>query len=305
MNPLSPEFWQLYGMPLAGGLATALACSVLSVFVVLRRMSFIGEGIAHAAFGGVGVALLASLVLADLRWPLARDLIVSAFCMATALGIGVTARRGRLGEDTSIGIWLVAGMALGVVLLDIRGYLLQGMLAAGQLTRGQVGYAPSFENLLFGDILFLSGADAAWAAVVAALAVLGVVAFFKELVFFAFDEEASAVFGVPTTALYYGLLVLLSISVVAAMRSLGVILAAALLILPGASARMWSHRIGMVTALSVVIGVAGVAGGFVLAVWAGFLSTGPVIVLALTAIFAASWLATTARRRLRNGRSRQ
>lgn len=298
MNDLK-TFVDLYGVSLAGGVAVALVCSVLSVFVVLKRMSFIGEGIAHAAFGGVGVALLAGLFVAGLRPVLARDAIVACFCLATALAIGATARRGKISEDTSIGIWLVCAMALGVVLLDVRSGIIKAMMASGQLTRGQIGYTPSFETLLFGDVLFVTPAEVIATWVLAIVVVAAVIALFKELVFFAFDEETAKVFGVRTTLLYYGLLVFLSLAVVAAMRSLGVILAAALLILPGAAARFWSQRIGYVTIISVLLGVGGLVAGFFLSIYLRYLSTGPVIVLTLGLVFAGSYLASVLRVRLR------
>jgi zinc transport system permease protein len=291
-------FWDLYGVQFLGGLAVAAVCSVLSVLVVLKRMSFIGEGIAHAAFGGVGVALLAGVALPALRPELARDGVVAVFCVLAALGIGWTARRARMAEDTSIGIWLVAAMALGVVLLDVRAQWVASLAQSGSL-QGDIGYTPTFESLLFGDMLFISPGEVAAAWVLTAAVLLAMAMFYKELVFFAFDDEAARAFGVPTTAIYYGMLVALSLAVVVAMRSLGVILAAALLILPGATARLWSRRITLVLLASAFVGVGGLAAGFVLSVQLGVLSTGPVIVLTLALIFIVSAIVSAARRSLR------
>ncbi len=302
----STGLWQrfldnpFYHNALAGGLAIALMCSVLSVFVVLKRMAFIGQGISHAAFGGVGVALLAGLIFQGARPVLVRDGIIACFCVGAALIIGFLTRRGRLAEDTAIGIILVSAMALGVVLLDARGRLLDWLIATGRLQRGQIGYTPGFHDILFGNILFISRQEVILAWLMAAAVVAFVAGLFKELVFFAFDEEAARVFGVPTGALYYGLLVLLGLAVVVAMRSLGVILAAGLLVLPGASARLLSGRIGWVTVLSAVVGVAGLTVGLFLSIYLRFLSPGPVIVLTLAGIFALSYAA----RRLRRGKGR-
>ncbi len=291
--------YPFYQNALLGGAAIALMCSVLSVFVVLKRMAFIGQGITHAAFGGVGAALLAGLFLEGLRPVLARDAIIAGFCVAAAVAIGYLSRRERLTEDTAIGIVLVSAMALGLILLDVRGHLLEQLVSAGKLQRGQMEYTPSFHDILFGNILFIQRDEVYFACALAALVLAGVVAFYKELVFFAFDEEAARVFGVPTTALYYALLVLLGLAVVVAMRSLGVILASALLILPGASGRMLSSRVGRVMLLSAALGVAGLVGGLFLAIYFRFLSAGAVIVLTLCAIFAASYGCRCARRRFR------
>jgi zinc transport system permease protein len=157
--PAAESVWQrlweypFYQNALAAGLAVALLCSVLSVFVVLRRMAFIGQGISHAAFGGAGLALLLGLLGPNFAGPLARDLIIAAFCVATALLIGRIARQQRVGEDSAIGICLVAAMALGVILLNIRAALYERLAAAATLDSTSAGYTPSFHDLLFGNIL--------------------------------------------------------------------------------------------------------------------------------------------------------
>jgi zinc transport system permease protein len=283
----------LYHQAFAGSVAIALLCGVLSVFVVLKRMSFIGQGISHAAFGGVGVAVLVELLLV-MRWPqlasgmdssgamsLLRDAIIAVFCVATAIGIGVISRRGKLAQDTAIGISLVAAMAVGVILVDIR---------------SRYRATASFESILFGSIFFIARMDVWTAWILAIVVVALVLLLFKEMVFFAFDEETAAVFGVPTTMLYYGLLTCLGLAIVVAMKSLGVILASALLILPGASARFWSRRIGVVTFLSALISVGGLAGGLLLSIALRNVPPGAVIVLTLTGIFVLSYAVQAVRR---------
>jgi zinc transport system permease protein len=300
---LAQGLWQriaentFYQYALAGGAGLALVCGLLSVFVVLKRMSFIGEGIAHGAFGGVGIALLAGLFVAEIRPPLARDGVVAVFCVATAVAIGYLSRRGRLTEDTAIGICLVAAMALGVLLLDVRAHWLEGLIASGRVDRGSVGYTPQLHDLLFGDILMLGWPEVIVNCGLALAVTLGVLMFFKELVFFIFDEETAEVFGIRTGLLYYGLLVALGLAVAATMRSLGVILVSALLILPGASARYWSNRIGRVTVISAVLAVAGLVAGLLLSIYLRYVSPAAVIVLTLTAIFIFSYVVNALRRR--------
>jgi ABC-type Mn2+/Zn2+ transport system permease subunit len=278
-----PEVWRTFvedslsQRALAGGLGVALSCSLLSVFVVLKRMAFIGQGISHAAFGGFAVALLAELALPAFGSALGRDGVVAAFCIVTALVIGAMTRRVKVSEDTAIGIALVAAMALGVLLLDVR-------------KEFSSSYTPSLHSILFGDIFFLKPAEI-WAMWILAAAVIALtIGLFKELVFFTFDEEAARAFGVRTGLLYYGLLIVLALAVVAAMRSVGVILATALLILPGASGRMWANRVGWMAVASVLIALGGVVAGFFLSLRLQFLSTEPVIVLVLCALFVLSHL---------------
>jgi ABC-type Mn2+/Zn2+ transport system permease subunit len=290
------RFWDnpMYPQALAGGLGIALACSVLSVFVVLKRMAFIGEGISHSAFGGFGAAVLAQAILPAMDSVLARDAIVAVFCVLTAVGIGWLSRRGKLSEDTAIGIALVTAMAVGVVMLNLRSSLEGGRFS---------GYVPPWESILFGDILFI-GPQETWTIwALAGAIVLAVAALFKELVFFSFDEEAAPVFGVPAGAIYYGLLVALGLAVVAAIKSVGVILVGALLVVPGSAARLLSNRIGVVTLLSAALGVGGLAAGFFLGISRAAmdrnLSMGPVIVLTLVALLVACYAARAARMAIR------
>ena len=303
---LAESVWQriaeygFYGNAFLGGLAVSLTCSVLSAFVVLRRMAFIGQGVSHAAFGGVGAAMLAGVALASVRPTMARDVIVAAFCIATAVIIGYLSRKGKLSEDVAIGIALAAAMAIGVLLLDIRAGWLEELARTGRLDRTELGYTPSFHDILFGNIYLITGTEVALAWILAAVVIGAMALTFKELVFAAFDEETATVFGVRTGLMYYGLLVALGLAIVAAMRTVGVVMVSALLVLPGASARYWSGRIGWVTIISAALGAVGLTGGLLLTVWLRHnLSPGAVIVLTMTAIFLVSYFVSAIRRRLK------
>jgi len=293
------RFWTFpfYRHALLGALPIALTCSTLSVFVVLRRMTFIGEGISHAAFGGAGLALLLTLVLPPMRTPLVRDALVATFCVAAALLIGRLGRERHVREDSAIGICLVGAMALGLLLIDVRAIWFQRLRETGRLDYLTLGYTPPLHSLLFGDVLSIPAEELPVVWAVCLIIFLGVMVVYKGLVFFAFDEEGAGVSGVRTSLLYYGLLVALAVSIVAAMRFLGVILATALLILPGATANLWSKRIERILVLSIAFGVGGVVSGIFLAIRLEGLSTGPVIVLVLCACFAASYTTALLRRR--------
>src|SRR6202043_2547700 len=120
------DLWQieLFREALIVGVAVGTVCSILSVIVVLKRMAFIGEGIAHAGFGGMGTALVLGVTgsVGGLgTWK--SDLVVLAFCLATALGIGALSRRRHVEADSAIGILLVASMAWGVLLIDLYPHL--------------------------------------------------------------------------------------------------------------------------------------------------------------------------------------
>ncbi len=295
------RFWTyaFYQTALLGAVPIALLCGVLSVFVVLRRMTFVGQGISHSAFGGAGVALLLGLFLPAMRTPLLRDAVIVAFCVLTAILIGWLARNRRVKEDSAIGICLVGAMALGLLLIDLRRIWFTELRAAGRVDYATQGYTPSLHNLLFGDILSIPSGELPYVWLVCAAILLWIVAIYKELVFFSFDEQGAGVFGVRTSLIYYTLLASLAVAIVAAMRFLGVILCGALLVVPGAAASMMSRRIGWVVASSACVGLVSVVAGIFLAIWLSGLSTGPVIVLVLVGLFLAVYAFAAIRDRVR------
>ena len=286
--------FDMYHNALVAGLGIALACGLLSVFVVHKRMAFIGEGIAHGAFGGAGLALFLGALIPPMDTPLLRVAIIAAFCVVTAVVIGRITYGGRVAEDSAIGIALVAAMAFGLVLIDLR-------------SRFFGGYTPPLHDLLYGSILTVGGPPIlglnleAWVALVLGLVVLLLVlAVFRRMVFFTFDEESAAVFGLPISVLYFGLLVALGVTISLAMRLVGIILCTGLLILPAATASFWSRRIELITVFSTLIALAGVVIGLFLSIWLQDVSTGPVIALTLFALFLVSYFIDKLLRRRRS-----
>jgi zinc transport system permease protein len=272
---------------LVASVAVGLVCSLLSVAVVLKRMAFIGQGVSHAGFGGVGTAALLGYGTAGHEWQ--QDLIVLGFCLATAWGIGLMTRRRRLEADTAIGILLGVTMAWGVLAQNLR--------VAGQdwpayrQWIGSGGYSPPWEAILFGSPLSV-GPWGMWAAVAMAGAVIAAAGLtYRHLVFFAFDESAARVFGVRTGWMRFVLLTLVAIVTVVSIRLVGLVLVNALLVVPGAAAMMLSRRLGGVLIAAGVIGVAGAAGGLCFSLRIGMLSPGACIVTALGFLFVASWIA--------------
>ncbi len=264
---------------LAGALAV-FACGLLSPLVVVKRLGFIGQGISHSAFGGIGVASL----LAAWGWidsgGRAEFAVVVAFCAIAAWGMGALSRPtgGRRvdSEDTTIGLFLVGSMALGAILVQVARESAQAA--------GHPGDVRSWESILFGSVGVTSDAELRLAASVALLVALAGFLFRRPLLFWAADEDAAAGFGVPTRATRAGLMLTLALVVVTTMKVAGVVLATALLVLPGATALRLSSRLWAVAGLSVAIGLLGVGGGFVLAFEQGW-QPGPCIVAAMVAIY--------------------
>ncbi|RJP31275.1 MAG: metal ABC transporter permease [Actinobacteria bacterium] len=246
---------------LVGGVLVAMVCSLISFFVVVRRLAFVGMGISHAAFGGVAIGLAAGI-----------DPVVSAggFCAAVALGIGWFSRRGRIHEDTVIGILFATAMALGVVLVRLAG-----------------AYNLDLMSYLFGSILALSWSDVAVIAVLSALSAAFILLFFKELLFISFDEETATASGLPVRFVYYGLLVTMALTIVISIKLVGIILVSALLVVPGAAGTQLSRNYRGVLVIALLVGVASV----VLGLYLSFLwdvASGAAIVLVLFAFFLVS-----------------
>ncbi len=274
-----------------GGLAVVIACAVLSVLVVLKRLGFVGQGVSHSAFGGIGVAAIVGCLGQAAGQPgtssswLLTSAIVLGFCVVSALGMGLLSDRKGVREDTAIGVFLVASMALG------------GMLISLSIRHGKLSGSTGYESILFGQILAVSWPEA-WAAVAAsAVVLLTLWAVRRPMFFWAFDEVSAAAFGVPALALKLTLMVLLCIAIVTAMNIVGVVLATALLVLPGATALRLSDRLRPVLFLSVLAGVLGLLIGVVLAVEFGELPPGATIVLSLCGLFASAWVVSAASRR--------
>ncbi|HEV2295951.1 MAG TPA: metal ABC transporter permease [Tepidisphaeraceae bacterium] len=248
--------------------ALALACSVLSLFVVARHWAFIGEGISHSGFGGAGTAWLLALFFPGLDHPLFVSGCVVVFCILTALAIGRLSRGQRVTSDAAIGIFLVASLAWGF--LAQRVYL-----------HFNHAVPVGFETLLFGDARTL-GTPYAILTIAGSVAVLlTVAALGKEILAYCFDPQLAETSGVRGGLIHYLLMVLLGAVIVAGVRVVGSVLMTALLVLPGAAALLLSDRLKTALAWSVAIALVGAVGGVALSLSWPFVPAGAAIVLLL------------------------
>ncbi len=278
--------------------AVAILGAALSVFVVLKRLAFIGQGVSHAAFGGVGVALLLGFHGLTATGRLAQMSIVLVFSVGAALLIAALGRAHKGRTDTAIGLVLSASMALGFVLFAINephhAHDAPGQ-GAGLVHADEHGV---IEEVLFGDIL-----DTDWTgALVAVACTLAIVvvlwALRRRLIFWAFDEPVCDAYAVSSRRMNNALLVLLAVGVVMAMQVVGVILATAVFVLPGAAALNLSSNLRAVFVWSLIIALSGSALGIVLGAALDW-PVGPCIVLVQSAAYlltqlARSWRAASA-----------
>lgn len=254
---------------MVAGLSVVVMCGILSPLVVIKRLGFVGQGVSHSAFGGIGIAA----VLGAAGWIVpgggAEFAVIVAFCIAAALGMASVSDRRTTPVDTAIGMFLVGSMALGAVLVQAS------------------GTQASWESILFGSILVAGEREAIAGWVLACAISLAAWWWRRPMLFWTFDEESASAFGVPAKRMKLTLMILLTLAVVTAMKLAGVILATALLVLPGAIALRLSDRLWSVMALSVGAGVVGLLGGFVASIEFNW-QAGPSMVLVLTLLFAAA-----------------
>jgi zinc transport system permease protein len=255
---------------LVGGVLVVVMLSVLSFFIVLRRISFIGVGISHSALGGVALGLALGLN---------PTVSTTLFCAGIALLIGFVSRKGHVREDAAIGITFSGTMALGVVLIAVSGE-----------------YVSSLFSYLFGSILSITTGDIYVIAVYCGVVLLLVGAFFRHLLHASFDEDVARVTGVPVEPLHYMLLVLVALAIVASIKLVGIVLVSAMLVLPAATANQITRPYGRVLVLSVISGLIALAAGLVLS-YRFDLPSGATIVLCSCVIFFACFAVARFRRR--------
>lgn len=252
---------------LMAALLVGVACATIGVYVVLRRMAFIGDALAHTILPGVVIAYLN-------QWSLSGGALIAG--LATALGIGWLSRRQAIREDTAIGIVFTGMFALGVLLMST--------------TRS----FRDFTHILFGNILGVTAGDLALIAAIAAAVVITLLVFNKEFELTSFDPTYAEVIGLKAARLRYLLLILLAFTVVGSIQVVGVVLTSAMLITPAAAAGLLTKRLGRMMALALII--AALSG--VIGLYASFyanVSSGAAIVLACTGFFAAAWIGRSLR----------
>lgn len=262
--------WASWPSAVAVALLASVSCATLGVYVVHRRMAFIGDAVAHTMLPGIVVA-------AALGWSLSLGGLVAG--LVTALGVGWLASRGGLREDTAIGVLFTAMFAFGLA------------MASGEEAHEHL------EAALFGSLAAVDGGDVLLLSSIAVLAIAVLTLFHKELELASCDPAYAEVIGIRTNALRYLLLAVLALVIVAGVQAVGVLLTAALLVTPAAAASMLTrrlpHTMGLAALFAAVCSVAG------LLVAARFrLLPGAAIVLACTAAFGIAWALRTMRRRV-------
>ena len=251
---------------LMAGILVSIACGVIGTLVVLNRIVFLSGGIAHAAYGGVGLAFYLGI-----------DPVIGAvvFSLISALGMGLVQRKTRQRADTLIGAMWAVGMALGIIFINLS-----------------PGYKADLMSYLFGSILAVSQLDIWLMLTVVGLVIVLVVMFYKGWLAISFDETFARVRNIPVDALYLLMIAMIGLTVVIAMRVVGLIMIIALLTIPPAIANlflksMWKIMV-LASALSVIFTVAGLVISYTLN-----LTSGATIILVAGAAYLVVYLVRT------------
>jgi manganese/iron transport system permease protein len=259
IEPFTLAFMQ---RALVAAVFVGLVCSVLGCYVVLRSMAFLGDALAHAVLPGIALAYLAGV-----------DLLAGALVAAllVALGIGFLSRHGAVREDTAIGILFAAALSLGVLLISTTG-----------------SYATDLTHILFGNVLGVSTNDV-WLTAGLAMAVLAAVGLlYRELLLASFDPVLAHMLGRRPNVVLLVLLVLLALTIVVSLQTVGVGLVAALLVTPGATASLLTRRLPAMMAVAALVGVLSSVVGLYLSYYLD-VASGAAIVLTATALFVAAF----------------
>jgi manganese/iron transport system permease protein len=243
----------------------AVPTALLSCFLVLKGWSLMGDAISHAVLPGVVLAYIVGLPLG-----------VGAFAagMGCALLTGFLKENSRIKEDTVMGVVFSGLFGLGIVLYT------------------SIQTDVHLDHILFGDILGVNWMDIAQTGVIALIVCAIIAAKWRDLLLFVFDPQQAGAIGLPVRWLHYGLLAILSLTIVAALTAVGIVLVIALLVAPGAIAYLWSKRFApmllIASAVSVTCSLVGVYASFYIDS-----APAPTIVLLLSATFVVTFLATS------------
>ncbi|MCD6133035.1 MAG: metal ABC transporter permease [Deltaproteobacteria bacterium] len=251
---------------LMAAILAGITCGIVGSYVVIKRIVFISGGISHATFGGIGLGYLLGI-----------NPIISAipFSILAAVGIGIISKKMKVSEDTAIGILWAVGMALGIIFVALS-----------------PGYAPDLFSYLFGSILTVSSFDLITMLLLNGIIIFTVILFYREFLAISFDEELSEAIGIPSRAMYFLLLCLVALSVVVLIRVVGIILVIALLTIPSAISRRFTHNIKKLMLLSTLTGVILTVAGLYLSYILDLPSGGTIVLVLGTCFFLSSFVKT-------------
>lgn len=260
---------------LTAGLLVSIACGIVGTFVVVKRIVFISGGIAHAAYGGIGLGYFLGIN------PVLGAIL---FSLVAALGMGMVERKTRERADTLIGVVWAIGMALGIILVDLT-----------------PGYTSDLMSYLFGSILAVPSSDLLVMLILDIVIIAMVGLFYRELLAVSFDEVFATVESVPVTITYLVLMGMVALTVVMLMRVVGLILVIAMLTIPAAISGQYVRDMRKMMLLASGLGVVFMTVGLLLSYFLNLTSGATIILLSGLAYLASMALQRLIQRRRASG----
>jgi manganese/iron transport system permease protein len=260
---IHPLTYAFMGRGLLAAVMVGVLCSVIGCYVVLRSMAFLGDAMAHAILPGIAIAYL-------LKGNLTIGALVAA--VVVALGIGAFSQRGTIKEDTAISIMFTAALALGIALISsIR------------------TYAVDLSHILFGNVLGVSPSDLWLTAILGVVILVITLICYKPFLVITFDPLLASTLRLPVQFLRNLLLVLLAMTIVTSMQTVGVGLVAAMLVTPGATAFLLTKRLPAMMGLAALFGALSSLVGLYISYYLN-IASGSTIVLTATLFFLLAYL---------------
>ena len=250
--------YRFFQFALLGGVVAALTCALVGLFIILRKESMIGDGIAHTSFGGIAIGIYLGIQ------PLVTALVLS---ILSVLAISYMRRKGLAQSDSAIAVMLAIGFSTGLIIISLAG-----------------GFNVELFSYLFGSILTIDLLDLILISSLGAFALLFIGVFYKELLSITFDEQSARLMGIPVNALSLAFNILVATTIVLSIKVVGMILVVALLVLPGLSALQLNLSFKHTALTSIIFGVVSILIGiFVSALYD--IATSGIIVFTAVAFF--------------------
>ncbi len=238
------------------GVAIAILCSVVGLFLVLRRYSLFGDAIAHSSFGGIAAGLLIGI------YPLWGAYIVSLF---SALIITRIRQKFDISGDAAVAVLLSSGIAVGLILISLSG-----------------GFTVDIFSFLFGSILLVSVEDTILILGLTGVILIVILLLYRELIYSTFNEEQAKVSGIPVEKINYLIVFIAGITVVTSIQLVGILLISALFVIPNVTAIMYGRSFKQTAILSSSFAVSSVVIGILLSYVLDITPAGTIVLISIT-----------------------
>jgi zinc transport system permease protein len=246
------------------GIVVSITCSMIGLFLVLKRYSLFGDALSHVAFGGIALGFFLNI------YP-----IWTAFAVAVSTALGITKLRksAKISGDAAIAVLLSSGFAMGVLLIS-----------------ASHGFTIDLFSFLFGSILLTNMQDALLIVAVSCGVIATLIAIRKPLIHFTFDEEQAKVHGIPVERLNYLFVALAAVTVIATMRLVGILLISALIVLPNITSIMMGKGFKKTMLISISLSVSAVIAGITISYYFNLAPSGTIVML-MVAMFVGTLIA--------------